>query len=185
VDDEFQKLLGTDVGTVAQLSDTELLARLIRGEPTQAVREKTVIVATLLKEAGDLARVDNRVEQGRTLHLKGLHLLLDVLAQEEPFEYPEFVPRIEGFVAALAETDLPVTTQVRLMQHYERVGDFAKAEDCLFAMLESGPHNAGLAEFGIAFYERLQRQTDASLAAGNLPRVELEASLAELRTKNG
>jgi hypothetical protein len=76
---------------------------------------------------------------------------------------------------------LPLETQARLMQHYEVTGQFAKAEDCLFAMLEAEPGNAALVQFGIAFCERLRGQSDASLASGNLPRPELEASLAELR----
>jgi hypothetical protein len=67
------------------------------------------------------------------------------------------------------------------MQHYEVTGEFGKAEDCLFAMLEAEPGNAALVEFGIDFCERLRGQSDASLASGNLPRAELEAGLAELR----
>ncbi len=67
------------------------------------------------------------------------------------------------------------------MQHYERSGEFAKAEDALFAMLEAEPMNAGLVDFGIPFYERLQGQSDTSLATGSLPRLELQAGLAELR----
>ena len=67
-----------------------------------------------------------------------------------------------------------------LMQHYERLGDFAKAEDALFAMLELQPQNQRALDFGFAFYERLRGQSDAALAAGNLPRTELEAGLGEL-----
>jgi hypothetical protein len=183
VDAEFHRLIGTDAAEAAKLSDTELLARLIKGEPTQAVREKTLIVTALFKEAGDLAVAENRVEEGRSLYLKGLHLLLDALSQDEPFECPEIVPRVETLVAAVRDFPLPLPTQARLMQHYERIGEFAKAEDCLFGMLESEPDNPGLVEFGIAFYERLRGQSDANLVAGNLPRAELEAGLLELKNK--
>jgi len=43
---------GNGCAAVAHLSETELLAHIVRGEPTLAVREKTLILATLLKEAG-------------------------------------------------------------------------------------------------------------------------------------
>ena len=66
------------------------------------------------------------------------------------------------------------------MQYYEYLGEFGRAEDALFAMLEQEPANPALIDFGLAFYERLRRQTDASLEAGNLPRAEVEAGLAEL-----
>jgi hypothetical protein len=38
-----------------------------------------------------------------------------------------------------------------------------------------------LREWGIAFYQRLQQQSDTALASGNLPRAEVEAGLAEVR----
>jgi hypothetical protein len=87
------------------------------------------------------------------------------------------------FAAALRGSRLPLETQALLMQHYERSGEFGKAEDALFAMLEAEPGNAGLVGFGVSFYERLQGQSDAGLATGNLPRPELETGLAELRKR--
>ena len=33
-----------------------------------------------------------------------------------------------------------------LMQHYERTGEFAKAEDALFAMLDAQPDNPAIVE---------------------------------------
>jgi hypothetical protein len=188
VDEEFQRLIGAGAQAVGQLTETELLSRLIRGEPTQAVHEKTLMLTALLKEAGDVAAARGQSEESRSCYLKGLHLLLDALAQGEVSDYPDFVPRVEVFLAALAEAPLPLSTQARLMQHYERAGEFARAEDALFAMLDEAPDNPALAEFGIAFYQRLQGQSDAGLAAGNLPRAELEAGLAELhgrRVKGG
>ena len=185
VDEEFQRLIGTGAQAVARLSETELLARLIRGEPTQAVHDKTLLLTSLLKEAGDVAAMQDRAEESRSCHLKGLHLLLDTLAREEVSALPDFVPKVEMFSAALRGTPVPLETQALLMQHYEKSGQFAKAEDALFAMLEAEPGKTGLVEFGVSFYERLQGQSDASLAAGNLPRPELEAGLAELRKRRG
>ena len=183
MDDEFQRLIGTGAQAVARLTETELLARLIRGEPTQAVHDKTLLLTSLLKEAGDLAATQDREEESRCCYLKGLHLLLNTLAREEVSALPDFVPRVEMFSAALRGTPVPLETQALRMQHYEKSGQFAKAEDALFAMLEVEPGNSGLVEFGMSFYQRLQRQSDASLAAGNLPRPELEAGLADLRKR--
>ena len=183
VDEEFQRLIGMGAQAVASLTETELLANLIRGEPTQAVHDKTLMLTALLKEAGDVAATQERAEESRSCYLKGLRLLLETLAREEVSDCPDFVPRVEMFAAALRGSPLPLETQALLMQHYERSGQFAKAEDALFAMLEAEPGKAGLVAFGVAFYERLQGQSDASLAAGNLPRPELETGLAELRKR--
>jgi hypothetical protein len=176
----LQDLVGANLETVIQLSETELLARLIKGEPTLAVREKTLMLATLLKESGDIATGQGRVEEGRSCYLKGLHLVMGVLAREEAFECPAFVPRVEAFLAGLDEAALPLTTQAMLMQHYERLGEFAKAEDALFSMIEAQPDNLGLLNFGVSFYHRLNDIGDQALTAGNLPRAELQTGLAQL-----
>ena len=179
-DQEFQELLGMGAEEILRLSETELLARLIRGEPTQAVREKTLMVASLLKEAGDIAAGKGNCAESLSYHLKGLHLLLGILAREEPFDCPAFVPRVEAFLAALGDFVLPLSTWVMLMQHYERLGEFAKAEDALFAILESDGTNPAVLEFGILFYQRLARQSNDALEQGNLPRAEVEAGLEQL-----
>lgn len=181
VDEQFQRLVGANAQAATQLSDTELLAQLIRGEPTQVVQEKALMLTALLKEAGDVAAGQERTTESRACYLKGLHVLLNTLAGDEVSDFPAFVPRIESFVAALADAPLPLETQARLMQHYERAGEFGKAEDCLYAMLEAEPQTPGLVDFGITFYERLKGQSDARLAEGNLPRPELEAGLSALR----
>jgi hypothetical protein len=183
LDAEFQRLAGAGAQAVARLSETDLLGRLIEGEPTSVVRQKVLVLTTLLKEAGDVAAGQNRPEASRECYLKALHLLLDTLAREEIFEVPEFVPKVEMLLTALQEEVLPVRTHALLMQHFERTGAFAKAEDALFAMLETEPDNAALVKFGLAFYQRLLTQSDAALNAAHLPRAEAEEGLKELQRR--
>ena len=184
IDDEFKRLVGCGAQALMQLSDTELLAKIIQGAPTQVLHQKAQLLTTLFKEAGDVATAQNRIEEGRSCYLKGINLLLETLAHSDPSDFPDFVPRVETFVIALQDAPLPLTTQARLMQHYEQVGAFGKAEDVLFAMLESEPNEPGLLNFGISFYQRTARQSDASLSDGNLPRAEVNAGLAELERRN-
>jgi len=183
LDEEFRKLIGLGAEGVAQKSETELLANVIRGEATSAVAEKTLMLVTLLKEAGDVATRQDRFEEGRAYYLKGLHLLLQVIARGEALEFPEFVPQVEVFVLALQDMVLPVPTEAMLMQHYEKTDQFAKAEDAFFAMLDQEPDNPSLIDLGTAFYRRLESRTDRILEEGNLPRPELEAGLKELNER--
>lgn len=179
-EEEFKRITGLNSEAVLGLSETELLAKLIQSDSFHSVREKMLFLTTLLKETGDLGVSQDRLEAGRACYLKGLHLLLNSLARGEVYELPEFVPKVEEFVAALADSELPVTTSALLMEHYERSGQFAKAEDALFAILEAQPENSSAVEFGISFYERLRRQSDSRLEEGNLPRAEVEAGLKNL-----
>ena len=180
LDAEFKKLIGDGTDAVAHLSETDLLARLMQEGPTHLLREKTLMLTKLLTEAGDVAASQDRSEEGRECYLKALHLLLNVLGRGEVFDWPEFVPKVEMLVTALQTARLPVQTCAMLMQHYERTGEFAKAEDALFAMLEAEPDNQVIVEFGITFYERLRAQSDAALNAANLPRAEVEDGLKQL-----
>ena len=184
LDEEFNRLISGGAQAVVGLTETEPMAQLIKGEPTQAIQTKTLMLTTLLKEAGDLSVAQTKIAESHLFYLKGLHVLLYVLAGGEIHDWPDFVPRIEFFVAAMKDSQLPLETQALLMQHYERTGEFAKAEDILFEMLDQESEVARIVEFGIAFYERLLGQTDANLAAGALPRAEVEASLAELRRRS-
>ncbi len=183
LDAEFNKLVGAGAQALARLSETELLARVIEGEPTLAVREKTLILTTLLNEAGDVAAAQDRPEEARECRLKALHLLLDVLGRGEIFECPEFVPAVDVVVTSLQDAPLPPRTRALVMQHYERAGEFAKAEDAFFALLEADRASREIVDFGIAFYERLLTQSDAALAAANLPRSEVEEGLKDLQRR--
>ena len=125
-----------------------------------------------------------RLEQSRECYLKGLHLLLDALSWGEDVRIT--LNRSAGgdvWFTALADEALPLQTQASLMQHYERTGQFAKAEDMLYGMIEVEPGNAGLLDFGISFYERLQGQSDDNLVVGDLPREEVETALEDLKAK--
>ena len=185
LEEEVRRLLGTNAQSVLALSETELLARLIQSEPSQAVREKMWLVTTLLKEAGDVAGGSGDAEKSHAFYLKGLHLLLQALAEGDSADFPDFVPRVELFVSALDGPPLPLETQARLMRYYESTGQYAKAEDRLFAMLETEPAHPGLSQLGIGFYQRLQGQSDRQLNEGGLPRDEVDAGLAELRRNRG
>lgn len=177
---EFQRLTGLDGPGVLRMSDTEILARLIQGESTLLVEAKAFMLATLLKTEGDLVARQGRLEVGREYYLKGLHLLLDTVGRNEITERPDFVPTVEAFVAGLRDAPLPLTTSARLMRHYERTGEFAKAEDALFGMLDIESGNRELLDLGAAFYRRLLDLSDDALSLGNLPRPEVQAGLAEL-----
>jgi tetratricopeptide (TPR) repeat protein len=183
VDAQCEKLAAAGARGLAQLSETELLARVAQDQPTQTVRTRLFLVISLLQEAGEIAVGEGRMEEAREIYLKALHLLLDVSAQDDPGGHPAFVPRVESLVLGLADAPLPIRTQVSLMRHYESTGQLAKAEDMLFSVLDATANDPASIEFGAAFYQRILRQNDAMLMAGNLPRAEAEEGSRELQRR--
>jgi Family of unknown function (DUF6483) len=180
VDAQCEKLAAAGARNLARLSETELLARLAQDQPTHIVRARLFVLISLLQEAGEIAAGESRIADAREIGLKALHLLLEVSAQNDAGEHPAFVPRVEALVHSLAGAPLPVRTQIMLMQHYEGTGQLAKAEDTLYSILDATSNDPASLEFGAAFYERILRQNDAMLMAGNLPRDEAEEGLREL-----
>lgn len=182
-EEAFQQLTGADARTVVGMSETELLARLIQSGPGQAVEFKAFMLATLLKTNGDVIAGAGRLEESRRYYLKGLHLLLDTFGRTEITERPDFAPAVEAFLTGLRDEPLPATTNVLLMRHYERTGEFARAEDALFGLLDAEPARSEFLDFGRLFYQRLMALNDGVLTAGNLPRAEVQAGLAELAAR--
>jgi len=183
VNQAMRELAGLDLARIQTLSDAELIAHLLQGEPTQILRQKCMLLVALLHQAGELAATQGKTSESQACYLKALNLQLDVLLRDSSFDFPEFVPRVEAVLGALQPESVPPPTTAALMQYYERTGQFAKAEDALYTLLDSQTPSPPLVEFGIQLYQRLLRQTDEALEAGNLPRVEVEAGLAELKSR--
>jgi hypothetical protein len=181
---EMHGLIGLTPAELGRLSETELLALVCQNEPTHAVRTKILMLTTLLNEAGDIAAAqpaETSAAAPSQYYLKSLNLLLTTLAREDVFDLPEFVPAMENIRLSLQDAPLPDGTLSLLMHHYERTGQFGKAEDAFFALLSANPGNRAAIEFGVAFYQRLLAKSDEILSAGNLPRAEVREALEDLR----
>ncbi|MDB6125644.1 MAG: hypothetical protein JWQ71_4637 [Pedosphaera sp.] len=182
LDKAFLELLGSGAEAISRLTETQLMARLTLDDPTHVLREKSLILVQLLQEAGQLHAVQGREMESQVCRLKALNLLLTLQLRDADFELPDFIFRIDMLRDQLSDLVLPLRTQAGLWRYYERIGAYGRAEDALFALLEAEPVNDNLRTEAIAFYERLLRHSDPALEQGNLPRTEVEAGLAEVRT---
>jgi hypothetical protein len=176
LEDEARRLTGADLEALCTLSETEILARLLRSGEIHAQRERTFMLARVLIERAEL----EEGERGQQLRVKALNLILDSALRSEHAEWPSFVPAIEVLAEDLKPV-LPVQTHALLMQYCERSGQFAKAEDSFYGAMELFPDSPALRQLGISFYQRLLTKSDTELESGNLPRIEVEAGLQQLR----
>ena len=69
------------------------------------------------------------------------------------------------------------------MATYEELGRYARAEDCLFELIDRDW--APARDLGERFYHRLMARTDAQLEDGDLSREEVDDGLVELRQRLG
>jgi hypothetical protein len=173
-------LLGADYDALTKLTEVEMLAGIVKQGANVWVPYKLIMLIALLKEAGDLARVRYPPHGGHGWYLKALHLLLDGLAHSDVQANSELLPTIEELLCALGESCLPVGTRLLLVREYERRGCFDRAKDQFRAVLQRSPKNPKLLNFGIALFERLLGENDATLAGGGLKRSELQAIIEVL-----
>ena len=139
VGENLGRLLGVSPKEFRKLTETGLLAQLIKSGPmaTVWVPYKQIILIALLKEAGDIAAAKDPIKGGSHLYLKALHLLFDALAHGElQKEYAHLVPTVETLLTVLKDSPLPQKTRLGLMREYERRGLSAQAREDLKAALE-------------------------------------------------
>jgi tetratricopeptide (TPR) repeat protein len=174
----YQQFFGLSADLIGSVPDDYLLDTLKTGEVLDG--DKCIIIALLLKEEGDVYEALKNHDESYHRYLKSLRLFLEVVISNAPMSLPEHLAQVETVIHNLEPYDLPPAVKTRLWQYYEKTGNYAKAEDVLFRLLDAQPRGK-ISQEGIAFYKRLLAKSDAELQAGGLPRDEVEEGLQELR----
>lgn len=174
LDDWFTRLSLPNGDMLRKLSAKQIIELLSANGQPQA--EVVAVVATLFKEEGELRGLLGQEPEGTALRRKALQLQLALLRFE-----PDAVqaPAVVDLANSLGREELAAEERRTLLDLYESEGDYARAEDVLFELLEE-TGDAELAAEGMRMYRRLLDKDDAELEAGNLPRGEVEEALRQL-----
>ncbi len=183
INEAFKALLGMDSDFIANAPDDYLV--LMTSLNSGGDASKALMLTDLLDMEAKAFEARGDYEQSDVRYLKALNVLTQVALQLTHAPMADHLGRIEQFAEALQEQEvpLPLRTKDRLFQVYERVGQFSKAEDMLYDMLDSAAgedEDDAIGEGGVAFYKRLLQYNDHELEAGGLPRAEVETGLREL-----
>ena len=138
-------------------------------------------IAAMLKVEGEIYAEREQESEAYYRSLKSLHLYLAALAQEPGIMQSDIPGQIKELLKTLAAYELPDATQRLLFRYYEYSGQYARAEDTLFGLLETPPLDEELYEQGVAFYQRLQYKNSQDLVAGNFSHEEAEEGLNALQ----
>jgi len=182
LEDGVDKLTASRLEEILRFDQVELLSRLVGQDATIVGRYKIVLLAFLLKQAGDLAKELNK--PNNAYYLIGLDLLLELFSIDEEIDDKE-IPKIDidTFAETLRGVNLPISTSSSLMEYYESKFEFSKAEAAFNQMLQANPDNSRIVRLGIAFYRRLENQNDATINAEHISRQKIATNLNQLCAK--
>lgn len=178
IDQAMREQLGISSALAAQLPESTLIGLMTVDSVVDAGR--LLLLADLLRLEGDIHAARGAEAEADRCYRKALNLFLEAASRLAPHALPDEFRKIELLTERLKPQGLPPATLAALFPYLESTGQYAAAEDALFALIELTPDPTALIERGISFYERLCGKTEAELQAGNLPRDEVEAGLAEL-----
>jgi hypothetical protein len=168
------EILDLEPGGLTNLTESQLLERILKTTPPTVAREKVLMFAAALEQAAAVFGLDGEEKRRRASLLTSLNLTLWVERFQSDGPRLEFGPRVENLLFALDGVALPIDTSLNLMRHYE-------AEDVLHRLKAERSVLDILPKLGIEFYQRLMAKPDSLLAQGNLPRDEVESGLQEWR----
>jgi hypothetical protein len=171
-------LLGLNGDLMRRLSPDQIM-QLFGSDLTVAV-PKAYIAAILFKEEADVRSLMGEEDEPARLRLRSLTLLLSVYEwADEPIE-PDHPKAIEEVLDTLRDFVLPVDLLAKLFRFREQIGQYDRAENVLYDILEIQPEFKAEA---MLFYKRLLEKKDEELAEGGLPREEIVEGLEKLQSE--
>ena len=178
IDDLLLKTVGLTSRFINSLSDETLIATI---SPLGVLNiDACLWIASLLKAEGEIYEEDlGKSSESYYRYQKSLALFLEAVLHEHIPTDADLYTDIKQLLKKLEDYELPTPLKSKLFAYYELIGQYARAEDTLFDLLEGG-NNREMVEPGRAFYTRLLAKSDADLQAGNLTREEVEEGMEQL-----
>lgn len=177
----YKDLLNLDPLLVRSLAAPALVDILGLADHDLLARDHCLFLAALQQAEAQTHAAQGDESRGYAASLKALEITLHTLRRWPATDLPPYAPAPAHLHAALVDFVLPASCGLLLLAHYEAEQQFARAEDLIFAALADPEQAPAWQQAGIAFYQRLLALPDAALAAGGLPRGEVQAGLAELQ----
>jgi hypothetical protein len=170
-----EKFIGMKWEFLRTFSDDQLIGLL--GYERQ--QDKMLAAAELLREETDILRLQGKEDEGAAQGMKAFSLFAELILRERSYVTMVSAEKFSQLLAWLKKYEFPPSLKQKEMRYYEVLGNYAKAEDALFELLELDPSFAGE---GISFYERLLKRTDDELREGGLPKDEVQEGLSKVHS---
>jgi len=173
---ESERLIGID-GSLLEMLPTDAATKLtVSGE-------HTIVAARVLEEIAQIREEQGEPDRATSAGVKAFALYAAAARMDPAAADGVYRKRIVSFGDACADRGLTEEELRALMQGYETLGAFSRAEDALFALLDIAASPRDVLDEGLGFYHRLYEKNDEELADGGLPRDEISDGIAELKRR--
>ncbi len=180
LDRAFQDFFGWNSNFINSMPEAYLIEMMRKGETTDV--DGLTVMASLLKAEAEIYEATGQPTRAYHRFLRALHISLTVSESGARREVSDEWDETESLIQALAPYELPAETTRRLWKYHAAQGAYARAEDTFFTLLEQEERAPDIAAEGARFFRALLERSDDALQRGDLPRAEVEETLAELES---
>lgn len=166
-------IVGLDLNIINILSTDDIIKLM---KTTGLYAGRCLISAELLKEYADVQELNGK-ESG-SIKLKSVSLYIEALLSKELPEPEKYFSKINDLIKGIPGDEVYDVLSLKLIDYYEYSGQFSKAEDLIFDLIEK--NSSEIIDRSVSFYKKLQHRTDDELLKGNLSREEVNDALEEI-----
>lgn len=168
-------IIGLDLKMINILNIEDIM-KLMKTSDLYAGR--CIVSAELMNEYGMVIKMKSNETESIDIFLKSLRLYLEALLAKEIPEPEKYYSKVDELIRKLKEVEFSNELNILLIDYYELSGQYSKAEDIIFQILEN--KNSDIKNKAVSFYKKLHLKSDEELIAGNLSRDEVNESMEEI-----
>jgi hypothetical protein len=178
IDQALENLTGIRANLLSQIDDRSIIRMLMIGNNLDI--ERALLVADLYAEQGEIYQLQNQSEPACFCQLRALNLYSEAVLDPSIENNPAQQEKIERLVSAARNCEMPFETRYSLFSYYESIGNYAKADQTMRQMLETGLFHQELKLEYKDFCLRLLDHHTGSLENGGLTREKVEQNLRQI-----
>jgi len=170
-----KSIVGLDLNLIGLMSIDNVIELM---KSSDLYGGRCVISADLMREYAEIEEEKNP-QKACDYYLKSLVLYIEGVMSNDLPEPEKYFPKINDLISKLKDVEFSDTVKQRLFKYYEHSGNFSKAEDILFELIDNNSDE--IFANALSFYERLKLKSDDELQSGNFSRDEVEDGLEEIQ----
>lgn len=178
IDSSLKKFIGLSSIMINSMSESDVLNLMKRSGSLDA--NYCIIAAAFLYEEALISDKKKEYNISYIKYSKAFHLILNIKSSHLECEIAGYEDIMKNVSSALEDFHLPINIHKDLITYYELSGEYSKAEDKLYDLLEKPDTNFFAKKKLAEFYNNLLLKDDLTLANGNLPRSEILEALERI-----